>query len=67
MLSPLSASTPSPKVASTTAAQVIGGIRVPRIAAASSGVHTTYRPVTKPLMLAGVCARPAVWRIWATP
>ena len=54
-------------MASTTATQVIGGMRVCRIAAASSGVQTTYRPVTKPLTLAGVCASPVVWRIWATP
>ena len=47
--------------------EVIGGIAVRRIAAASSGVQTTYSPVTKPLTLAGVCARPVVWRIWATP
>ena len=39
----------------------------PLLAAASSGVNTTYRPVTNPLMLAGVWARPAVCRIWATP
>ena len=28
---------------------------------------TTYIPVTKPETLAGVWARPAVWRTWATP
>ena len=53
--------------ASATAAHVTGGIAVRRIIAASSGVKTTYRPVTKPLMLAGVWARPAVCRICATP
>ena len=67
MLNPLSARTPRPTVASATAAHVIGGMRVCRIAAASNGVHTTYRPVTKPLMLAGVCASPAVCRTCATP
>jgi hypothetical protein len=35
--------------------------------AAKSGVATTYNPVTNPDTLAGVCARPAVCRIWATP
>ena len=66
-LSPLSVSTASPAVASATAAHVIGVIRVRRIAAAKTGVRTTYMPVMKPLTLAGVWARPAVWRICATP
>ena len=66
-LRPRSARTPRPTVASATATQVTGGIFVRRIAAASSGVQTTYSPVTKPLTLAGVWARPAVCRIWATP
>ena len=35
--------------------------------AAKSGVATTYMPVMKPETLAGVCARPAVCRICATP
>ena len=35
--------------------------------AANSGVATTYIPVMKPEMLAGVVASPAVCTIWATP
>ena len=54
-------------MASATAPQVIAPIRVPSRSAASSGVHTTYIPVMKPETLAGVCARPVVCRIWATP
>ena len=61
------AATPSPAVASATAPQVIAVIRVPSISAAKIGVATTYMPVMKPETLAGVCARPAVCMICATP
>ncbi len=42
-------------------------IRLRSSSAANSGVATTYVPVTNPETLAGVCARPAVCRICATP
>ena len=64
---PSRVSTASPAVASATAPQVIGPIRVPSRSAARSGVHTTYIPVMKPETLAGVWARPVVCRICATP
>ena len=54
-------------MASSTAPQVTGVIRVRSSSAAKSGVATTYMPVMKPETLAGVCARPAVCRICATP
>ena len=53
--------------ASRTAAQVSQVIRVCSRTAANSGVATTYSPVMKPDTLAGVWARPAVWRICPSP
>ena len=67
MAKPWSASTPSPIVASTAASQVGRGMRRRRMSAVSSGVATTYSPVTKPETLAAVCESPAVCRICADP
>ena len=50
-----------------TAPHVTRVIRVRSRTAANSGVATTYMPVMKPETLAGVCARPAVCRIWPKP
>jgi hypothetical protein len=60
-------STPSPVIASSTATQVNPPIRSRSSTAANNGVATTYIPVMKPEMLAGVVASPAVCTIWATP
>ena len=67
MLKPFSDRTPRPTVARITATQAQRPIRWRRITAASSGVKTTYMPVTKPDTLAEVCRRPSVWTSWAMP
>jgi hypothetical protein len=59
--------TPRPIVARTTAIQAQRPILCRRMTAASSGVNTTYMPVTKPETLADVCRRPSVWTSCAMP
>ncbi len=64
--SPRRLSTPSPAVASPTASQVLAGVRCRSSTAASTGVSTTYMPVTKPDTDADVVASPCVCSSWAT-
>jgi hypothetical protein len=64
---PCSDSTPRPSVASATAVQTVGPMRARSRTAPSSGVNTTYMPVTKPDTEAEVDCRPTVCSTWAPP